>query len=145
MVCNESLKKVLEKDLGKALSQRQWQRVRYDYLKGKVNLSTVKTYARLRKINGRRRIGLAEIERLEGFNEFAKILDGEVQGRDILEAFKRLKPTPSETTIRRWGNELGVPLIKNQWYTAEEAQVWIRFVGDRVRFKFPENAIKRKV
>ncbi len=141
---NEALKEVYERTVGKVVSSRQWRRIRSEYLGGEVNLMTVKTHARLRKINGRRKITLPDVQRIKGFNEFANCLDGEVTGQDIYDAFKFLCPTPSESTIRRWGRELNLPLVRNQWYTAEEAQVWIRFVGDRVRFKFPESAIKRK-
>lgn len=138
------LKKIYENLSGETVSDRQWQRIRHEYLRGRVNLTTVKTLAHLRKANGRKRISIADVDRLKGFEEFAKILSGEVRGQDILDAFKRLKPTPSESTIRRWGRELNLPLVKDQWYTASQAQKWVLFVGDRVRFKFPENALKKR-
>jgi hypothetical protein len=144
MTRSNSLKQVYERILGRELSSRQWRRIRSEYLSGTVNLVTVKIHARLRKINGRRKLTLADVNRVEGFDQFASCLDGEVKGEDIYDAFGFLSPSPSPSTIRRWGIELGLPLIKNKWYTAEEAQKWVRFVGDRTRFKFPESAIKRR-
>ena len=144
MTRSNSLKQVYERILGRELSSRQWRRIRSEYLSGTVNLVTVKIHARLRKINGRRKLTLADVNRVEGFDQFASCLDGEVTGEDIYDAFRFLSPSPSPSTIRRWGIEIGLPLIKSKWYTAEEAQVWVRFVGDRTRFKFPESAIKRR-
>lgn len=141
---HEPLKMVYERESGKPISDRQWQRIRFEYLGGEVNLVTVRTVARLRQINGRRKLTLSDVKKVKGFDQFATCLDGEVTGQDILDAFGFLKPTPSESTIKRWGKQLGLPLCKTQWYTAEQAQTWIRFVGDRVRFKFPDNAIKKK-
>jgi hypothetical protein len=144
MTRSNSLKQVYERILGRELSSRQWRRIRSEYLSGTVNLVTVKIHARLRKINGRRKLTLADVKRVEGFDQFANCLDGEVTGEDIYDAFRFLSPSPSPSTIRRWGIEIGLPLIKSKWYTAKEAQEWVRFVGDRTRFKFPESAIKRR-
>ncbi len=138
------LKESYEQIRGKTYSSRQWRRIRNEYLGGKVNLLTVKTHARLRTINGRRALTLSHVDRVQGFEEFASCLDGIVQGQDIYDAFKFLSPSPSPSTIRRWGVSLGIPLIKDRWYTADEAQTWVRFVGDHVRFTFPDTAIKRK-
>jgi hypothetical protein len=140
----DPLKEAYERITGKTYSSRQWRRIRSEYLNGEVNLKTIKVHARLRSINGRRNLTIAHVQRVEGFDEFARCLDGEVTGEDIYEAFRFLNPVPSPTTIRRWGVEIGVPLIKSKWYTTEEAQQWVRFVGDHVRFKFPESAMKKK-
>lgn len=144
MKTKDLLKESYEQITGKSYSARQWRRIRNEYLDKKANLLTVKTHARLRAINGRRALTLAHVDRVQGFEEFANCLDGIVRGQDIYDAFNFLSPSPSPSTIRRWGVSLGIPLIKDRWYTADQAQQWVRFVGDHVRFTFPERSIKRK-
>jgi hypothetical protein len=139
---HKTLRNAYEETLGKRISDRQWQRIRHQYLRGSCNLRTVKVFASLRKINGRRAISSSDLERFSGFDEFLRILERHnavVTGQDILDAFKRLNPSPSESTIRRWGKQLGTPLLKGKIYSPEQVQGWVQFVAQRVRFKFPDN------
>lgn len=132
------LKTAYENELGEEISERQWRRIRNEYLNGDGNLGIVKIFARLRKANGRRRITLADIQRVKGFEQFVQILGKSgalVTGRDILEAFSRLSPAPSESTIRRWAKEIGLPLRKDDCYTPEQAQKWLKLASERITFK----------
>lgn len=132
------LREAYEKALGTEISDRQWRRIKNEYLEGKANLKTVRSLALLRRTNGRVAVTLQEVQRFEGLEEFAQSIEGWVQGSDLLAAFGKLNPVPSDRTIRRWGHEIDVPLSKDEWYSPEQTQKWIKKLASQARFKFPQ-------
>ena len=142
MLCSNDTKNPLqeryEEILGKEISERQLRRICRDYLKGQVNLRTVRSLALLRKANGRRHLNIEDLERQAGLIQFAEGIEGYVKGSDLMASFRKLNPRPSDRTIRRWGDEIGVPLRLNEWYSPEQVQLWIRKLASQTRFKFPQ-------
>jgi len=137
----KSLKNAYENTVGEEISERQWRRIKNEYLGGVGNLRVVKTFAQLRKVNGRRRITLSDINRVKGFDSFVQMLGTSgalVTGADILDAFNRLDPSPSESTIRRWGKEIGIPIRKDDYYTPVQAQAWLKLASERITFKLKD-------
>lgn len=86
---------------------------------------------------------LKDLEQMNWLVEFAEGIEGWVQGSDLLASFRKLEPQPSDRTIRRWGDEIGVPLRLNEWYSPEQVQFWIKKLASQSRFKFPEQKQRR--
>lgn len=138
MQAKSPLHEAYEEVLGNEVDARTMRRIRNQYLRGKANLRAVKTLALLRKANGNMPIGLEDIEQYYGLLDFAEGIEGWVKGDDLLESLKRMKPCPCPKTIDNWGKEIGVRLRKEEWYSPEQVQAWIRKIARQRRFKFPQ-------
>ncbi len=132
------LQKAYEEVLGSEVDTRTMRRIRNQYLKGEANLRTVKTLALLRRANGNVPLTIDDIERHQWLLDFAEGISGWVQGKDLLATLKKLNPCPCDRTIRNWGNQLGVPLRSEEWYSPDQVQVWIKKLARQTRFKMPE-------
>lgn len=139
-----ALQEAYENALGREVDERTMRRIKNQYLKGKMNLQTVKGLAILRRANGNTQLGIEDIERHQGLIQFASEVEGWVQGSDLLASIRKLKPCPCDRTIRNWGKELDVVLYPDQWYSPQQVQAWICKIARQTRFKFP-NSNKRKV
>lgn len=122
----EVLRKAYEKKLGRTISDRTWQRIRNEYLAGEVNLTTVQGLALLRKEFPNQAIDVETFRRLERFTELLDCLEKEVDGASLLKLINSLPHSPSPRTLRRWGQQLGVRLKRDQWYTPEQVRAWIQ-------------------
>lgn len=127
-----------ENALGMPVDFRTMRRIRNQYLGGEANLRTIKTLALLRRSNGNVPLRLEDVRRYEWLSEFAEGVEGWVQGSDLLASLNRLDPSPCDRTIRNWGIQIGVPLRKDEWYSPEQVQAWIRKLAQQTRFKMPQ-------
>lgn len=142
-------KKVLRREyeaIAGKISDRQWRRIKAnlgisDNAKGRELLSAlplIRAYGVLRVVNGKRKITLDDCCHYQWLAEFSEGVVCRIQGRELVKVIKLLKPTPGDSTIRRWGYELDCPLYLDKWYTPDETQLWIRKIAThQVRFKLP--------
>jgi hypothetical protein len=127
------LRAIYEKSFGSQISDRQWQRIRYQYIRLDESedslVERVEAFGELRQLYPNVRLSVNELEqyltlrKMFGFDRSGV----EIDGRDLLASIKKIfvLRKPTDRTIYRWGREIGVPIDAHCWYDAQDLRRWI--------------------
>lgn len=64
-------------------------------------------------------------------------------GREIYELVSKLQPTPSESTIYRWGEEIAIPFSKFKTYFDSEVNEWVVKIATNPKYSYDPNNLRR--
>jgi hypothetical protein len=140
------LRALYERELGKKVCDRTWRRIK-KYLNvgnGIPSGAIIRCYAYLRRKHPTRHIPLKTIE---NYLEIKGFLTGRVlpdcTGEDIYELAQQLSPVPSETTLYRWGKQIGVGFSKKCTYKGEDVDKWVELIISNPRYVYCPRNLRR--
>jgi hypothetical protein len=98
----------------------------------------IKAYAYLHRVYPNRRITVDSVEQFLVIKQFLLTNSAELEctGKDIYELATRLDPRPSDSTIYRWGEEIGIKFSKTQTYKGLEVNQWIEKIASNPKYKY---------
>jgi hypothetical protein len=128
---HQSLKEIYETELGHSISDRTWYRVKNRLILDDTDMhrvNEVRAFAALRRENRRKFINAVTVRRaIHVDRQFPT--DITADGRSLyLSICKALDRTIPESTLYRWGHEIGVPFSfrDSVWYSPEHLKIWAR-------------------
>ena len=64
-------------------------------------------------------------------------------GKEIYELASKLQPTPSESTVYRWGEEIEIPFSKLKTYFDEEINEWVVKIATNPKYSYDPQNLRR--
>lgn len=146
------LRKIYERE-HKPVTDRTWYRVKKrlnikePILEGSESEATnlLRAYIYLTRAYPNRAIDLAIVQR---FMELKLFLlenphNSYCTGEEIFQLAKKLKPMPSDSTIYRWGEELGIGFSKIRIYNSTEVNQWVEKIAVNPKYRFKPKDFRR--
>ncbi len=137
------LRREFEASLGRSVSDRTWQRVRYECLnitdEADLNrLVEVKIFGYLKRWKPKGKVTAGTVARYGTL--MTQLPSGGGHGSDLYDAIKNSivdsrGNNPADSTIYAWGKRIGVPIYKHRWYSAREIWKWLEFLITNGRYQ----------
>lgn len=152
MSTKSPLRLFYEDELERKISDRTWSRIKRQLgirepivFGNKAEMKAiVQAYAYLRKAYSNRLITTDIVKRfLDIKNLLAQQTFMQCTGREIYDVAQKLSPRPSDSTLYRWGEEIGLRFSVNRTYTEAEVNKWIEKIASNPRYKYCSSKLRR--
>jgi hypothetical protein len=64
-------------------------------------------------------------------------------GVEIYNLVQQINPRPSDSTLYRWGDEIGLKFSKERVYVGDEVNQWVEKIVTNPRYKYCSSKLRR--
>jgi hypothetical protein len=149
---NKSLLRIIYEQEHQPVCDRTWDRVKQRLgIKEPVpsdqkaeTARRIRVYVYLRKRYPNRGISMITVQR---FIDVKLFLAGksfsQCTGVEIYNLVQQINPRPSDSTLYRWGDEIGLKFSKERVYVGDEVNQWVEKIVTNPRYKYCSSKLRR--